>query len=85
MVFVCRRHHSGLGRDLDPVEHIVVQNAGLRHRGKRQRNQNLLAAVSIGARESEQIVKVSSADVDVGKDRIDCVRIVVVSHGILPC
>jgi hypothetical protein len=56
----------------------VVENARLRNGSKRQRNQNLLAAVGIGARKSEQVVKVSSTDVDVGEDRINCVGIVVV-------
>ncbi len=75
-----RPDQSAIGRDADPIQHVRVENTGPRYGGKGQGDHNLLAAGRLGARETENVVKVGCANVDIGKDRIDGVRIVVVCH-----
>ena len=70
--------------DADAVEQVAVERAGLRDGSEGQRDDDFLAAVAVGAWKSEDVVEIGGADVDVGKDRIDRIGIVVVSHRVSP-
>ena len=79
-----RTHHASVGRNLDPIQHVGVEDAGLRHGSKREGNDDLFATIEVVAGKPENVVEVGGADVDVRKNRIDGVGIVVVGHRDVP-
>ena len=85
LVLLGRPHDAPAGSDADPVQQIGIEHARLRHRGEGQRDDDLFAAVGVVAGETENVVEVGRADIDIGKNRIDRVGIVVVSHRDDPC
>jgi hypothetical protein len=67
--------------DLQAVEHVGVEDAGLRHRGEGEREDDLLVVGRV-AGIAEHVVDVGCADVYVGEDAVDRVRVVVVRHDV---
>jgi hypothetical protein len=53
-----RGHHPGRRVNLDPVEQVGVQDAGMRDGSERQSDDNLLASAGIVAWETEEVVEV---------------------------
>ena len=69
-----------VGRDQYPVQHIGVEHTGLRHGGEGQSDDDFIDAGAIVARKAEDVVEVGGTYIDVRKDRIYGVRIVMVCH-----
>jgi len=74
---------SGVRGDQDAVKHVRVQDAGLGNGGERQGYHHLLSTLRVVAREPEQIVQVGGIVVNVRKNRVYCVGIVMIGHEIL--
>jgi hypothetical protein len=70
--------------DADAVEQVGIERAGLGDGSEGQRNDDFLAAVDIGAWKSKNVVEIGGAYVDIGKNRINRIGIVVVSHCVSP-
>ena len=64
--------------ELEPVEHVGVEDPRLRDGCEGQRDDD--APLGRVARVAEHVVDVGGADVDVGENRVDGVRVVVVGH-----
>jgi hypothetical protein len=86
VVVSSRSAEPPVGRDQYAVQHVGIKVTGLRHRREGQGDDDPISAGAVGGRKAEDVVEVGGADVDIRKDRIDGIRIVMVCHnGALPC
>src|SRR3954470_2829227 len=73
------RGRPGIGSKENPIEHVGVEDASLWHGSKREGHDDLFPAGGGVAGEAKQVVKVGSANVYVGEDRVDGVGVIVIS------
>jgi len=73
-----------IGCDQDSVHHVGIKYTGLRRCSKGQSDDDFFTAWHVAARKAEDVVQVSSTDIDIREDRIYRIRIVMICHGGLP-
>ena len=71
-----------MGGDLNSIEHVAVEDAGRWYGAESECDYDLFTSRSIAAGKAKQVVQIRRAVIDIGKDRIYGIGVVMIGHGV---